>query len=235
VKVAPAPKLAQPAPPAQPKLAPAPALKPAAPPATAASPSPGQASPLSDRASQLAALEAALGEVIRDEAKLVVPDRFTANQPAEVVLTIPASFAEKLRQEAATNGLANEATSVNLTSILSGDGFAVSPDAAQAQPLTPGRATEFRWTVTAQPGAHGPLHAEIGADLMGAGSDLLNLGSVEASTGGGFFVAPRVIGAAILALIALVVIAWLMRRDGAPPRPNRMAQARSRSRAKEPA
>ena len=46
----------------------------------------------------------------------------------------------------------------------SGEGYAVTPDVTQSQPLTVGQPTEFHWTVTAQPGARGPLRADVGAD-----------------------------------------------------------------------
>src|SRR5205085_8661210 len=119
------------------------------------------------------------------QAKLKAPGRFTPDQAAEVTLTIPAEFAQTLRDEAAKNDLADAATSANLTAVLSGDGYSITPDTAQSRPLTAGQATEFRWAVTAQQGEHGPLHADIGAELLGAGSDTLSLGSVESGGGAG--------------------------------------------------
>jgi hypothetical protein len=204
-----------------------PALKaPAAPSATA-----NAASPLGDRSTRLAALETALTEWISREAELNTPDRFTANQPAEVTLTIPAEFAAIMREEAAKNDLTDAAASVNVTSILSGDGFSVTPDATQSRPLTAGQPTEFQWTVTAQTGQRGPLHADVGADLLGAGSDTLSLGAVQ--SGGGFSIpgigslSPRAIGIGILALIALLIVGLLARGRSTP---SRSASARRESR-----
>jgi hypothetical protein len=180
-----------------------------------------------DRSTRLAALQSALTDAVSKGAGLKAPDRFTANQPADVTLTVPASFADTLRTEAQKNGLSDAAASVNLTAVLSGDGFSVTPDETQSQPLTVGQETTFRWTVTAQPGAKGPLHADVGADLLGGGSDTLALGSVQKAAGLGVKLTPRVVGAAILVLILALVVVWLARGRGGPSRP---ASARRASR-----
>jgi uncharacterized iron-regulated membrane protein len=180
-----------------------------------------------DRSTRLAALQSALTDAVSKGAALKAPDRFTANQPADVTLTVPAGFADTLRTEAQKNGLSDAAASVNLTAVLSGDGFSVTPDETQSQPLTVGQETTFRWTVTAQPGAKGPLHADVGADLLGGGSDTLALGSVQKAAGLGVKLTPRVVGAAILVLILALVVVWLARGRGGPSRP---ASARRASR-----
>jgi hypothetical protein len=172
----------------------------AAPPALAAVPAPPPASRL-DRSTRLSALQSSLTDAISKGAALTAPQRFTANQPADVSLTIPAAFADTLRNEAQKNGLSDAAASVNMNVVLSGDGFSVTPDETQSLPLTVGQPTEFRWTVTAQPGAKGPLHADVGADLLGGGSDTLALGSVQKQAGFGVKPTPRMVGAAILVLI----------------------------------
>jgi len=195
---------------------PAPVAAPAAPPASAG-----------DRPTRLAALQSTLTDGVSKGAVLTAPQRFTANQPADVSLTIPAAFYDTLRAEAEKNGLSDAAASVNLTAVLSGDGFSVTPDETQSQPLTKGQPTEFRWTVTAQPGAKGPLHADVGADLLGGGSDTLALGSVQKQAGFGVKPTPRMVGAAILVLILALVVVWLARGRG----PSRPASARRASRA----
>jgi uncharacterized iron-regulated membrane protein len=181
----------------------------------------------SDRPTRLAALQNTLTDAVSKGAVLTAPQRFTANQPADVSLTIPAAFADTLRSEAQKNGLSDAAASVNMTAVLSGDGFSVTPDETQSQPLTVGQPTEFRWTVTAQPGAKGPLHADVGADLLGGGSDTLALGSVQKQAGFGVKPTPRMVGAAILVLILALVVVWLARGRG----PSRPASARRASRA----
>ncbi len=188
---------------------------------------PAAPAPTGDRSTRLASLQSALTDAISKGAVLKAPERFTANQPADVTLTIPAGFADTLRGEAQKDGLADAAASVNMTSVLSGDGFSVTPDETQSQPLTVGQATEFRWTVTAQPGAKGPLHADIGADLLGGGSDTLALGSVQKAGSLGVKLTPRVVGAAILVLILALVVVWLARGRG----PSRSASARRASRS----
>ena len=79
--------------------------------------------------------------------------------------------------------------------------------------------------MTAQAGAKGPLHADVSADLLGGGSDKLSLGSVQ-SAGMGVKLTPRIIGAALLVLIAALVVAWLARSRA----PTRSASARRASR-----
>jgi hypothetical protein len=195
------------------------------------SPRPVAAAPASapggDRAAHVASLQSALADAISKGAVLSAPERFTANQPADVSLTVPAGFYDAVRTEAQKAGLSDSAASVNLTAVLSGDGFSVTPDETQSQPLTVGQATQFRWTVTAQPGAKGPLHADIGADLLGGGSDTLALGSVQKQAPLGVKATPRIIGAAILVLILAVVVVWLARGRG----PTRSANARRASQA----
>lgn len=202
------------------KAAVAPAAKPAAP-----APAPA-AAPVGDRSTRLASLQSALTDAISKGAVLKAPERFTANQPADVTLVIPKAFADTLRAEAQKDGLSDAAASVNLTANLAGSGFSVTPDETQSQPLTVGQDTEFRWTVTAQPGATGPLHADVGADLLGGGSDTLALGSVQKAAGLGVKLNARVVGAAILVLILALVVVWLARGRG----PSRSASARRASR-----
>lgn len=197
-------------------VAPAPAAKPAA-----------AAGNSADRSTRLAATQSALTDAISKGAVLTTPPRFTANTPADVTLTVPAGFYDTVHKEAEKNGLTDAAASVNMTAVLSGDGFSVTPDETQSVPLTVGQPTEFRWTVTAQPGAKGPLHADVGADLLGSGSDTLALGSVQKAGGFGPKLTPAIIGWAILVLIAALVVAWLARGRG----PTRSSTARRASRA----
>jgi hypothetical protein len=171
-----------------------------------------------DRTTKLAALQTALTDAVSKNAVLTLPARFTANQPADVSLTLPAAFAETVRKEADKQGLSDAAASVNMTSVLAGDGFSVTPDDTQSQPLTVGQPTEFHWTVTAQPGAKGPLHADVGADLLGGGSDTLSLGTVQKNAGMQLKMTPRMLGAGLLALIVILVLGWLARGRNTPSR-----------------
>ena len=179
-----------------------------------------------DRATNLANLQTTLTDAVGKTAVLTAPASFTANQPSDVTLTIPAGFGDTLRDTAQKDGLGDAAASVNMTAILSGDGFSVTPDDTQSAPLALGQPTKFVWTVTAQAGAKGPLHADVGADLLGGGSDKLALGSVQKSAGMGIKLTPKVIGASLLVLIAALVVAWLARGRG----PTRSVAARRASR-----
>lgn len=204
------------------------AMKPAAAPAPAAKPAAAApATNNADRSTRLAALQSALTDAVSKGAVLKTPSRFTANTPADVTLTVPAGFYDTLKKEAEKNGLTDAAASVNMTAVLSGDGFSVTPDETQSVPLTVGQPTEFRWTVTAQPGAKGPLHADVGADLLGGGSDTLALGSVQKAGGFGPKLNSQIVGGILLVLIAGLVVAWLARGRG----PSRPASARRASRA----
>ena len=194
-------------------------------PAVTPAPAPAPA-PSGDRATNLASLQTTLTDAVGKTAVLTAPTSFTANQPSDVTLTIPAGFGDTLKGAAQKDGLGDAAASVNMTAILSGDGFSVTPDDTQSVPLAIGQPTKFVWTVTAQTGAKGPLHADVGADLLGGGSDKLSLGSVQKSAGMGIKLTPRVIGASLLVLIAALVVAWLARGRG----PTRSATARRASR-----
>jgi hypothetical protein len=182
--------------------------------------------PSGDRTTNLASLQTTLTDSVGKTAVLTAPSRFTANQPADVSLTLPPGFGDTLKGEAQKDGLADAAASVNMTALLSGDGFAVTPDDTQSATLTQGQPTEFHWTVTAQPGAKGPLHADVGADLLGGGSEKLALGSVQKAAGMGVKLTPRVVGASLLVLIAALIVAWLARGRG----PTRSVAARRASR-----
>ena len=183
-----------------------------------------------DRTTKLAALQASLTDAVSKAGVLTTPARFTANQPADVSLTLPAAFAETMRKEADKQGLSDAAASVNMTSVLAGDGFSVTPDDTQSQPLTVGQPTEFHWTVTATPGAKGPLHADVGADLLGGGSDTLSLGTVQKNAGMQLKMTPRMLGAGILALIVILVLGWLARGRNTPSRSASARRAGRRAR-----
>ena len=205
------------------------AVKPAAP--VVAKAEPAKPAPATgDRTAKLAALQSALTDAVSKSAVLTLPARFTANQPADVSLTLPAAFAETVRKEADKQTLSDAAASVNMTGVLAGEGFSVTPDDSQSQPLTVGQPTEFHWTVTAQPGAKGPLHADVGAVLLGGGQDTLSLGSVQKNAGMQLKMTPKMLGAGILALIVILVLGWLARGRNTPSRSGAARRAGRRAR-----
>jgi|GEM_PF-4991374 len=211
-KPAPAKPVVKAAPPPAPVKPPAPTPK-----VAAAVPAAPPLVPPADRATKLAALQSALTQALARSAVLTAPQRFTAGKPAAVTLTIPAEFGDQVLAEAQKQGLSDVAASVNLTAMLSGDGFAVTPSETGAQPLTPGSPTAFAWQVTPRGAGRQPLHVDIGADLNGAGSESISLGSLK-TAGEGFRLSPRVIGATLLVLIAGIVVAWLARGQASPGR-----------------
>jgi hypothetical protein len=167
--------------------------------------------PSGDQAANIASLQTTLTDALGKSAVLTEPARFTAGQPADVSLAIPAGFGDTLKSAAQKDGLGDAAASVNMTALLSGDGFAVTPNDTQSVPLTSGQPTEFHWTVTAQSGAKGPLHADVGADLIGGGgSDKLTLGSVQA--GGHASFGGRALGITLLVLLAGLALIWAVTR-----------------------
>jgi len=180
-----------------------------------------------DRNTRLAALQTALTDAVGKTAVLTTPSSFAANQPTDVTLTLPTAFADTVKSEADKQGLTDEAASVSLAALLSGDGFAVTPSDEQAVTLKSGQPMEYHWTVTAEPNAKGPLHADVSANLLGGVNEKLALGSVQTSAGNGVKLSPpQIVGASILVLIAAIFVAWLARSRG----PTRSAAARRASR-----
>jgi hypothetical protein len=164
-----------------------------------------------DQAAAVASLQTALSDAVAKTAVLTAPAHFTPNQPAEVSLAIPAGFADTLHTEAQKDGMADQAASVNITALLSGDGYTVLPADTQSGPLAAGQPTTFAWTVTAQPKAKGPLHADVGADLLGGGSQKLTLGSVQPA-GAHASIGARAFGIVLLVLLAGIVLIWASTR-----------------------
>jgi hypothetical protein len=170
---------------------------------------PAAAPPPAAKGDAVAVLQTALADDLRGAAVLSAPAKFQPGQPADVTLSVPASFADTIKSEAQKQGLADAAASVSLGAVLTGEGFTAVPADLQSALLTSGQPTQFHWTVTAAPGAHGPLQASVTATLLGGGSTLLNLGSVEKTPEAGFKLSPRVIGAGLLILFAILLSAWL--------------------------
>lgn len=178
------------------------------------------AAPSAEESARLSAISGALTPVIAARASLRGAESLRPGAPGDVSLTVPQDFAEGLKSEAQRGGLADAAASTALTARLAGEGYAVSPADAQSQPLTAGKPTEFRWTVTRMDAAKGPLTAEVGADLLGGGKQHLDLGTLTASQSRRGGVSPKAIGVGILALIAVLVGFIMMggrRREDAPP------------------
>jgi hypothetical protein len=162
-------------------------------------------------------LQSALGNLVGVDAVLGTPDHFKANQTVDVSLTLPANFARQTHDEAAKVGLTDAAGSVNIDAHLTGTGYTILPDQAQAQPLLLGQPTVFHWKVTPTAAAVGAVKAELTADLLTAGRSL-PLGSVQSQTSiSNMHLSGRLIGVGLLILVLVIVAGWLVSRTNKTP------------------
>ncbi len=223
--VIPPPAPATPHQPAPAPVAVAPTAPAATPPKAAVAPSPNTTaatgsttSALSGAdASRYASLQSALSNLIAIDAALATPDHFQANQSADVMLTLPADFAQQVRDEAAKAGLGHAVASVNIGVTLAGTGFNVKPGQPQTLPLLPGQPTVFHWTVTPTSAAAGPVKADVSADLLSAGH-AMPLGSIQSQVAmNTLHMSARLIGVALLILVLVVGAGWLVSRGAKSP------------------
>ncbi len=157
-------------------------------------------------------LQSALSNLIGVDATLATPDHFQADQTVDVSLTLPANFAQQAHDEAGKVGLADAAGSVNIDAHLTGTGFTIVPDQAQAQPLLLGQPTVFHWKVTPTAAAVGAVKADLTADLLTVGRSL-PLGSVQSQTSiSNLHLSGRLIGVGLLILVLVIVAGWLVSR-----------------------
>ncbi|QUD87953.1 hypothetical protein [Phenylobacterium montanum] len=151
-------------------------LRPSQPaPSAAARPAAPAPAAVSER---LAQMQGALRGPVADGSGFVVSDDLAAGKPGSVTLTLPADLYARIRNEAAKNGLGQEARHFDVTASLSGDGYLITPAAPQtlqapaADSLT-APSPSFAWQVQPQPGsAGGPLRADLVAHLDGAAQAL---------------------------------------------------------------
>jgi hypothetical protein len=175
---------------------------------------------------RIAGLTSTLAALLPKAAVLTGPDKFVLGAASDVVLTVPASFNDRLISEAKARGLQEEAAAASLSASLSGAGYGVMPAEAQSVLIAGGRASEFRWTVIQHDRGAGPLRATVSATLLGGGAYPMDLGAVDfakASDSGGFW---RVAGGILLILLGALAAAWLARSRGGS-RPSALAQRAS--------
>ncbi len=162
-------------------------------------------------------LQSVLSNLIGVSAALATPDHFQADQTVDVTLTLPAAFAQQAHDEAAKAGLADAAGSVNIDAHLTGTGFTIVPDQAQAQPLLLGQPTVFHWKVTPTAAAVGAVKADLTADLLTVGRSL-PLGSVQSQAAiNSLHISGRLIGVGLLILVLVIVAGWLVSRSNKSP------------------
>jgi len=159
-QAAPAPKPSTPTPIAPPVKAAAPA----APSPTSVAP------PVSPADAKLAALSAAVGPEVLGGAKLSVPEALSKGEESKVTLSMPANLLAIIQREAAKLGLAKPARKAEVSATLAGQGYDVTPNAAQTQVLKPGEAVTFNWQVKPTEGEKAPLKATVDGALTGSKS-----------------------------------------------------------------
>jgi hypothetical protein len=166
--VVPAPKpaaphvAAKPAParPAAPVLA-----KPAAP-VIAKAPTPAPIKPIKPQ-TKAEQLGAAVAADVTSGSKFDIPPALASGQEGVVVLTLPEGLLGRIQAEAAKLGLTVPARTVDIHASLTGEGYAIVPNASQAARLKTGEATSIAWQVKPGDGVKGPLDAQVGGELKG--------------------------------------------------------------------
>jgi hypothetical protein len=168
-------------------------------------------------ADRYTSLQSALSNLIAIDAALATPDHFQAKKSADVMLTLPADFAQQVRDEAAKVGLGHAATLVTIGVTLSGTGYIVKPSQPQTLPLVIGQPTVFHWTVTPTAAAAGAVKADVSADLLSV-DHAMALGSIQSQAAmNSLHMSARLIGVALLILVLVVGAAWLVSRSNRSP------------------
>jgi hypothetical protein len=162
VKPAPAPvKVAPPVAVAKAAPAPAPVIKPAALPPVAKAPAAPPVDP------KMAALSTAVSAEAIKGATLTVPDALAQGQESKVTLSLPVNLLDVIQKEAAKLGLTKAARKSDVSATLTGEGYTITPNAAQTQSLKKGEAATFNWQVKPGDGEKTPLKATVEGALKG--------------------------------------------------------------------
>ncbi len=158
----PAPKVAAaPAPVAKVAPAPAPVIKP-----TVITPV-AKAAPAPVGDPKLAALSTAVGAEAIKGATLTVPDTLAKGEESKVTLSLPVNLLDFIQKEAGKLGLTKAAKKSEVSATLTGDGYTITPNAAQTQALKKGEAATFNWQVKPGDGEKTPLKAKVDGVLKG--------------------------------------------------------------------
>lgn len=112
-------------------------------------------------------LGAAVAADVTAGSKFDIPAAVVAGQEGVVVLTLPEGLLVRIQAEAAKLGMTVPARTVDTHASLTGDGYAIVPNASQAARLKAGEATSFAWQVKPGTGQKEPLKVEIGGELKG--------------------------------------------------------------------
>ncbi len=165
VKPAPAPvKVAPPVAVAKATPAPAPVIKPTALPPVAKAPAAAPAKPVDPK---MAALTTAVSAEAIKGATLTVPETLAKGEESKVTLALPVTLLDLIQSEAAKLGLTKAARKAEVSATLTGDGYTITPNAAQTQALKKGEAATFNWQVKPADGEKTPLKATVDGALKG--------------------------------------------------------------------
>lgn len=164
---------------------PAPAVKPASKPVVVAPPKPVAAAPVikpvaplkpatpppavavAPKATPAQQLSAAVRPEVMQGAVLTVPETVTKGQEGKVSLSLPASLMDVIKREAAKLGFGKAAKKAEVSATLTGEGYEITPNAAQTQKLKAGEAARFDWNVKPGAGEKAPLKATVDGTLTG--------------------------------------------------------------------
>ena len=164
VKPAPAPVKVAPPVVAKAAPAPAPAIKPAVLPPVAQAPAAAPAKAIDPK---MAALSTAVSAEAIKGATLAVPDTLAKGEESKVTLSLPVNLLDVIQKEAAKLGLTKAAKKSEVSATLTGDGYTITPNAAQTQALKKGEAATFNWQVKPGEGEKSPLKATVDGALKG--------------------------------------------------------------------
>jgi hypothetical protein len=172
VVAAPKPAVAAAKPP--PVITAPPAATPAAAPPVPAAPAKPPMDP------KLAKLQAAVGPAATNGATLTVADSVGKGQPGKVTLTLSQDLWATIKREAGKAGLGPNAKKTDISALLTGDGYTITPNGVQTVHLASGEAAKFDWLVTPGAGELGALKAQVDAVLAGAGKPMsFTLAAIE--------------------------------------------------------
>ncbi|WP_271068526.1 hypothetical protein [Caulobacter sp. NIBR1757] len=156
--VKPAPAPVKVTPPVVAKAAPAPAAKPVALPPVAKAPAVDP---------KMAALSTAVSAEAIKGATLTVPDTLAKGEESKVTLSLPVTLLDVIQKEAGKLGLTKAARKSEVSATLTGEGYTITPNAAQTQALKKGEAATFNWRVKPGDGEKTPLKATVDGALKG--------------------------------------------------------------------
>jgi hypothetical protein len=129
---------------------------------------------------KLAKLQAAVGPAATNGAAMTVADTIAKGQPGKVTLTLSQDLYATIKREAGKAGVAAAAKKTDISALLSGEGYTITPNGVQTVHLGSGEAPVFEWMVTPLAGVKGPLKAQIDATLAGIGKpQTFSLATIE--------------------------------------------------------